>query len=124
MENPSEIWANGYHTSNGINDYVPSEQVQQTGGSLMLIHLPQGLTLDVYKPGEAFGNNKRRVQAAFSYRQVEYRLWVTDPVIERKYLAQPDGQYEMGSAYTTISLGEEYNGRNYKLVAAIIGSEG
>lgn len=86
----------------------------------MLVHLPDGLKLDVYKPGEAFGNSKRRVQAEFDFRGTKYRLWVTDPLVETEYLAQPDGQYDVGPAYATISLGETYNGKHYKLVAAVI----
>jgi hypothetical protein len=124
VDKPSQIWANGHHTYNGMNDYVPSDSVKQMGGSLMLIHLSDGLRLHVYTPGEAFGNFKRRVQAEFDFRGVGYRLWVTDPLIEAKYLAQPDGQYDLGPAYTTISLGDEYQGKHYKLVAAVMGGEG
>jgi hypothetical protein len=86
----------------------------------MLIHLSSGLRLHVYRPGEAFGNSKRRVQAEFDFRSVGYHLWVTDPLIEAEYLARPDGQYDLGPAYATISLGDEYQEKHYKLVAAVI----
>jgi hypothetical protein len=45
---------------------------------------------------------------------------VTDPGYERTYLARPDGSYEIGESFLTISLGEPYNDYYYKLVAAII----
>ena len=74
----------------------------------------------VFKPGEAFGNLKRRVQARFSHSGWEYRLWVTDPGYERKYLAQPDGDHLIGDCFITVSLGEPFNDACYKLVAAIL----
>jgi hypothetical protein len=114
-------WANGHHTYNGMNDFVPADQVEGADGSLRLIYVPHGLRLRVYSPGDAFGNSKRRVQAQFTFGRVDYHLWVTDPLIEREYLAQPNGQYDLGPRYLTISLGEPYDGKHYKLVAAIIG---
>lgn len=40
------------------------------------------------------------------------------PEYERRFLSQPDGDYELGESYLTISLGEPYEGYCYKLVAA------
>lgn len=54
----------------------------------------------------------------------EYRLWVTDPGYERAYLAKPDGEYELGESFLTVSLGEPHNDACYKLIAAIIGRAG
>lgn len=116
------IWVNGYHTYNGLNDYVPVGEVDNTGGSLKLIAVSNGLQLHVCRPGENFGNPTRRVQAQFSFSRVNYHLWVTDPVIETAYLSLADGFYALGSSYLTVSLGESLEGRCYKLVAAIIGA--
>lgn len=115
------IWINGHHTHNGQNDYVPVTSAMEIDGSLKLIGVHEGLRLHVYEPGGAFGNMKRRVQAEFSYSGVDYHLWVTDPRIETAYLARGDGRYTLGPSYLTISLGEPWDGRYYKLVAAIIG---
>ncbi len=41
----------------------------------------------------------------------------SDPFYERAYLANPDGEYEIGEAFLTISLGEPYEGACYKLIA-------
>jgi hypothetical protein len=46
---------------------------------------------------------------------------VTDPIVERQYLAQPDGDHAVGEAYLTISIGEPYQDYCYKLVATVIG---
>jgi len=58
------------------------------------------------------------VQARFKFGGVDYWLWVTDPIYERRYLAQDDGEYALGPCYLTVSVGEPYGGYAYKLVAA------
>jgi hypothetical protein len=45
---------------------------------------------------------------------------VTDPEYELQYLAKPEGIYELGESFLTVSLGEPYDGYAYKLVAAIM----
>jgi hypothetical protein len=115
-----ELWINGRDTYNGLNDFVLVDEADRIGGSLKLIFV-DSLQLYVYSPGQVFGNRKRRVQAAFSFSRVGYRLWVTDPLIETRYLAQPNGVHTLGPSYLTVSLGEPLDDRCYKLVAAIIG---
>lgn len=113
------LWINGYHTFHGVNDVIPVDVAATVQSSLKLIHV-DGVALHVFKPGEAFGNSKRRVQGQFTFAGNTYALWVTDPNIEREYLAREDGSYGLGESYLTISLGEPYNGKCYKLVAAVI----
>ncbi len=115
----STLWINGYSTGSGINDRIPLEEAARLRSSLRLLRLP-GLSLKVFAPGEAFGNRKRRVQARFDFLGARYWLWVTDPLIEREYLAKKDDTYRLGECYLTISLGEPHEGYCYKLVAAII----
>ena len=86
--------------------------------SLKLIHINE-LQLSVFKPGEAFGNTKRRVQGDFRYAGTRYRLWVTDPSYERRYLAKPDDRYRIGECFLTISLGEPFDEACYKLIATV-----
>lgn len=86
----------------------------------MRLVLTDRVTLSVFKPSEAFGNPKRRVQERFRHDGTEYRLWVTDPGYERVYLAKPDGNHEIGESFLTVSLGEPHNDACYKLIAAII----
>ncbi len=54
------------------------------------------------------------------YRRRISVLWVTDPGFEREYLQKPDGDYEIDECFLTISLGEPYGGKCYKLIAAIM----
>ena len=86
---------------------------------MKLIHVDE-VRLHVFAPGQAFGNSKRRVQARFNFSRSDYALWVTDPNIERRYLAQDDGYYDLSESYLTISLGEPFNEHCHKLVAAVM----
>lgn len=113
------LWINGYSTYNGINDKVPLPMTGDLDSSLRLIRVDQ-LTLSVFRPGEAFGNSKRRVQGRFRHGDAQYVLWVTDPGYETTYRAKDDGDYEIAESYLTVSLGEPYNNGCYKLIAAII----
>lgn len=122
VERPGALWLNGVHTQNGQNDRVPIERAGETNCSLKLVHVDE-VQLKVSAPGEAFGNNKRRVQARFRWNDSEYWLRVTDPVVERAYLARPNGEYILGRQFLTVSLGEPFNGFCYKLVAAVIGPD-
>lgn len=113
------LWINNFSTYNGLNDTIPLAAASGLTNSLYLIRVKQVL-LSVFKPGEAFGNPKRRVQGQFQFGGSDYHLWVTDPVFERSYLARPDGQYQLSECFLTISLGEPHNDACYKLIAAII----
>ena len=113
------LWLDGHSTYNGENDFIPVAAIDQVVDSLRLIYVKE-LKLRVFAPGSAFGNSKRRVQGRFCHVDMPYALWVTDPIQERKWLAQPDGDYSIGECYLTISLGEPYGSAVYKLIAAII----
>jgi hypothetical protein len=117
------LWINGYSTGNGLNDKIPIAQTADLRSSLRLIRVNH-LTLSVYKPGEFFGNPKRRVQGRFRYGDTKYAIWVTDPYYEETCLSKPDGEYKIGESYLSISLGEPYKGDCYKLIAAIIERDG
>ena len=74
----------------------------------------------MFKPGEAFGSSKRRVQGRFVHAGREYALRITDPEYERRYLAKLDGRYRLGECCLTIGLGDPREGAVHKLIAAII----
>lgn len=113
------MWQNGFHTFNGTNDQIPLNQAMKEATSLKLIRV-NNVLLHVFVHSQAFGNSKRRVQARFQFDDNDYALWVTDPDIERYYLAREDGCYNLDECYLTISLGEPFNENCYKLVAAVI----
>ena len=113
------LWRNGFHSYNGRNDRIPLPDAAAETSSLKLIRVA-AIRLRAFAPGEAFGNSKRRVQARFRFDDVPYALWITDPIIERRYLALDDGQYDLSEAYLTVSLGEPFGDYCYKLVAAVM----
>lgn len=123
LEDPaSPLWIDGFSTYKGRNDTIPIAAIGSVSDSLRLIHVGR-LELVVGRPGEAFGNNKRRVQGRFRCAGTTYALWVTDPTYEKKYLAKLDGTYQLGECYLTISLGEQFRGSCYKLIAAVINAD-
>ncbi len=121
-DEPPSLWKNGSSTYSGLNDRVSLADSENLNCSLYLIHL-SGITLQVFAPGADFGNPKRRVQAEFSYKGINYRMWVTDPIVEKSYLAKGDGEYKIGECFITVSLGEPHEGYCYKLVATVITPE-
>ena len=117
------LWVDGYSTYHGFNDRIPIEETGKITSSLRLIAV-EDVTISVFAPGEAFGNSKRRVQGRFRHAGQNYAFWVTDPLYERRYLAKLDGTYGIGECHLTISLAEPYRDAIFKLIAAIIESDG
>ena len=113
------LWINGDSTYNGRNDRIQVEIADGLDNSLRLVRVNR-LELVVSQPGLDFGNYRRRVQGRFQYNGADYWLRVTDPSYERQYLQQTNGNYPIGDAFLTISLGEPFQGYAYKLIAAII----
>jgi len=119
VEPDGRLWINNESSSNGINDRVLLFRAQQLRTSLRLIHIGE-LRIEVFAPGAAYGNPKRRVQGRFRHEGTDHWLWITDPIYERRYLAKADGHYTLGECCLTISLGEAHEGFCYKLIAAVI----
>ncbi len=62
-----------------------------------------------------------QIRALFSYNNYRYDLVVTDPEWERRYAGAENGDYPFrADCLFTVSLGEEFEGNHYKLVAAVI----
>lgn len=115
------LWIDGHSTYSGRNDEIPCDLARELDSSLRLISV-DNLKVVVFRPGADFGNTKRRVQGRFVFAGNDYWLWITDPEIERRFLSKPDGSYDVGASYLTISIGEPYNNACYKLIAAVIDS--
>jgi len=117
LDTPTSLWANGYSSYNGANDRVPVTSVLTPCQSLYFIS-PQNLRIIVKVESAEFGNAKKKVRADFHYSGTNHIISITDPEIERVYLAQGIGTYTpTGRIYITVSLGEEWDGYYYKLVA-------
>jgi hypothetical protein len=113
------LWSNDSSGYNGVHDRVAEEEALPADGSLRLIEVPN-LEVRVGVEGAAFGNGKRRVRGLFTHFGAQYLLSITDPTIEARFLAQPDGHANIGRALLCVSLGEPYQGYAYKLIAGVI----
>ena len=114
------LWRNGHSTYYGTNDRVPQGELVNISRSLYLVQ-PCDLVIAVVTEGEKFGNPRKRVRAQFTLDGSSYSMFVTHPVVERKYLGMADGRYHVDQAVLCVSLsGLHDDGYAYKLVAAVI----
>ena len=116
------FWINGYSSYNGINDRIPVQDARNNITSSLVLFQPERPSIIVGTEGPEPNRAKRKVRALFIMNGHQYRLTVTDPIIEREYLKKSNGTYSLQSknVYMCISIGEPYEGYCYKLVAAII----
>lgn len=112
---PTALWENGHGTYNGLNDHIPLPRAEAFDRSLYLVE-PE--TFKVLVQPEYGG--KRKVRGEFLLSGQQYRLIVTDPVVERRYLAGANGAFLLDGVLLCISLGEPWSGSAYKLVATVI----
>lgn len=112
------LWINGYHSRTGQNDRMPFDLACESLVSSLLFISPEELCICVEEDLKGLP----RVRGAFTYRGEGYRLAVTDPVIETRYISMPLGNYavEGSQPFLTVSISEPFEGFCYKLIAAII----
>jgi hypothetical protein len=118
-QRPQRLWINGYDTSSGLNDCVPVEQEDAVVDSLKLIRVGSA-TIEVKAAHRNAMDQRPTVRARFRYFGTDYALKVTDPVYEERFRSYGLGYHPLGESFLTVSLGEEFRGHFYKLVAAIV----
>ena len=118
-EGDEPLWLNdsASDTAYGQNNCIPASRAHKFSFSLRFIHVQQ-LCLFVER-----GARHDRFDGRFTLGADKYRLAVTDPVYEAEYEEREGGSYELGECLLTISLGEPFGGRCYKLIAGIIERE-
>lgn len=116
-DTPDTLWINGHHSFSGYHDRIPVDIAQTLVSSSLFLIKPDSLSIRV-----ADELNKRRVRADFTYRRERYRLMVTDPIAEDRFLEEENGVYKIDArdVCLCISLGEPFNDFCYKLVAGVI----
>ncbi|MBB4910764.1 dual OB domain-containing protein [Actinophytocola algeriensis] len=110
------LWVNGSSTFRGLNDRIIVSAETAVTDSLRLIR--SQVTICVSNPYDP--ERLLEVRASFQHAGEGYRLKVTDPTVENMFRPRGVGQYPIGDAILTISLGEEWQGELYKLVAAVV----
>jgi ATP-dependent DNA helicase RecQ len=117
-DDPEHLWINGFSSLSGSNDRIPLSLAQQGLPSSLLFIPVERLCMILATNARGL----KRILAEFTYHAVEYRLAVTDPAIEEKYMGMDIGRYPVENAknYVTVSIGEPFNDFCYKLAAAII----
>jgi len=116
-------WPTGSSTQFGLNDQVPVGCLPQLSSSLHFVH-PANCKVSVLTAGADRWNSRRRVQASFRVGRIPYRIWVTDSRAEIEYLRRPNGDYEIGATFITISAERPYRGYGHLFAAAIMGNDG
>jgi len=116
------LWSNGDSSYHGTNDKVDEAVAAGLGSSLLLIE-PNHLRLRVAAESMYGGGSRRRVRAAFNYSGSAYNFVVSDPWVEARYFAGPNGEYAIAEARICVSLAEIINGIATKLVASVITPE-
>ena len=115
----TSLWSVGSPLQSRRNDRVHSDRLEKIQDSLRLIYV-ENLSLNVVTEPTHYGTMRKRVNGKFTHCDFSYRLWVTDNRYEKEYLSRPEGKYELGECFLTVSLGKEYQGFAYKLIAAVI----
>lgn len=123
LDRPSgPLWTNGESTSGGLNDRVSAEIAERQTRSLVLVQ-PDRMAIKVRTEGTQVGQARRRVRGWFSLAGNDYGFSITDPLIEKAILREPDGfATELRRPILCISLSEKFASQNacYKLIAGVI----
>lgn len=114
VDYPESLWGTGTSTKNGKNNCVHITEIEKHTSSLYLIEVSN------FEVEIKFLFGKRSMRGIFTYRGHEYKLSITDPSFEQKFVTKPVGDYEIERTLLTISLGENYEDSFYKLIAGII----
>ena len=113
------LWDNSSSSYNGLHDRVDETTANSLGSSLRLVEVTD-LEITVAVEGAEIGKGRRKVRGNFTLNGTPYRLAVTDPLIERNYLAGADGAFKVGPAVLCISFREPYRGYAYKMIAGVL----
>lgn len=124
IEQPRDLWLQpGEKTDRVSAEFLKRKRPT---GSLRLI-VVHGIHVSFgWNP---WNRHKKRSRVRFTYRGVEYRLALTDPVFSDRYQArfpargQSDVEFDLrtpGGCALCLSLASEYNGYHHKIVATIL----
>ena len=93
---------------------IPAKMIDRLDYSLMLIH-PEHACAYCDEERE---NSKYRMK--FTYYGTNYDFPITDPVFLEQFKKSPDNYSDLNGVYLVLSLGLEFEGFHFKLVATVI----
>ena len=93
---------------------IPASIIDRLDYSLMLIH-PDNACAYCDEERE---NSKYRMK--FTYYGSNYDFPITDPVFLEQFKKNPDSYADLNGVYLVLSLGLEFEGFHYKLVATVV----
>lgn len=93
---------------------IPATIIDRLDYSLMLIH-PEHACAYCDEERE---NSKYRMK--FTYYGTNYDFSITDPVFLEQFKKSPDNYSDLNSVYLVLSLGLEFEGFHFKLVATVV----
>lgn len=109
-------WPLGSHSSGKINNRVSSKNYRLIDRSLYLVKCPVDIIIEV-------GNDKKNpdISGSFTVKSVPYKLSITDLEIRKAFSKHEENSIiPIPMAIMCISLGEDFNGHAYKLIASLI----
>ena len=115
LDHPASLWNNGESSYAFLNNRV---QESYAGGTSLYLVAVESLEVLVGPKSEQYP--KRIVRGQFNYRDVLYRMSITDPEVERSLLEKADGRYVIQNPRLCVSLGDPFQGYFYKLIAAVL----
>ncbi len=117
-DNPGHLWINGFSSAGGMNDRIPVQSAEKGLSSSIVFIAVKRLCIIVGRDSRGL----KRILSEFIHSGVKYRLSVTDPAVESRYMQMDIGRYpvENSENFLTISISEPFDGFCYKLAAAII----
>ena len=116
-DEPAHLWIDGFSSAGGTNDRIPLRLADENLASSLFFVAVEHLCIIVGEDARGL----KKTWADFTYHQVNYRLAVTDPEIENRYIQMDIGKYPVeGENYLTASISEPFDGFCYKLAAAVI----
>lgn len=122
VDRNADLWEDGHSSYYNLNNRVPEKTLDTQSGSLRLVELDE-LIIECCQKAPEFGENHLSVKGLFNYSGAQYRLDITDPLVEYDIKKRGEGKYTCSNPLVCISLSDIYNNYAYKLIASIISKQ-